>query len=100
MMEASSKTQPVRFPIKGENLVNSLSFEMGFEVQPLFLKENLYGKQGCHAQLVNCIPHVTSLPSTRHIVAMVFFVFCFVTVFRKIAVKYLDFKNSQYVMPI
>lgn len=41
MLEASSKTQPVRFPIKGENLVNSFSFEMGFEVQPLPLKENL-----------------------------------------------------------
>lgn len=85
-MEPSSKTQPVRYPTKGDNLVNSFSFEMGFEVQPLPLKENLYVKARLSHSAGELYTSPGSLLSPSHVVAMVLLVFC-VFVFRKIAIK-------------
>lgn len=86
MIEPSSKTQPVRFPMTGHNLVNSFSFAMGFEVQPLPLKENLYVKARLSHSAGELYTSPGSLLSPSQIVAMVLSVFL-VLVFRKIAIK-------------
>lgn len=68
-MKPSSKAHPGRCLIKGENLVTSFSFEVGFEARPLPPGE-------ARVAAGSCAPHVVSLPSPSHTEALVVLVLC------------------------